>query len=146
MYINYSSFKFFDQFRCQDVHVTGKNYKIGFLFFQSFQYGKIPFLLVRKFLFPSFILPISKAFSPAALIWFLTSSTAAGFTIIIMPMPILKAANISPVSILPAFLIYSNIGGASQLPSLISAPSPSGIILGIFSKNPPPVIWAMPFI
>ena len=36
-------------------------------------------------------------------------------------------------------------GREGQDPFLISTPQPSGKILGIFSTNPPPVIWAIPF-
>ena len=39
----------------------------------------------------------------------------------------------------------SKIGSTSHVPSCILTLVPSGIIRGIFSINPPPVIWLKPF-
>ena len=60
------------------------------------------------------------------------------------PTPQLKVLIIS-LSVTPDFLIHLKISKILILFKLISAHKPLGIILLIFSSNPPPVIFTQAF-
>ena len=57
-------------------------------------------------------------------------------------MPQLNVRNISDGEIFPVLESQEKTTGRSQVFAYRSTPRPSGKIRGIFSVNPPPVIWA----
>ena len=57
----------------------------------------------------------------------------------------LKMLNISRWAIFPYFSRKRNTGRISHVPSSMAMPCPSCRIRGMFSSNPPPVMWLMPW-
>ena len=73
---------------------------------------------------------------------FCASSASSAMT---MPMPMLKMLNISRWAIFPYFSRKRNTGRISHVPSSMAMPCPSCKMRGMFSSNPPPVMWLMPW-
>ena len=81
-----------------------------------------------------------------SIILFLSDSVWDSSQMIIIPIPILKVRNISLSETFPSPCIIPKIGSSGQVPRFISTETPLGRIRGMFSRNPPPVMWARPLI
>ena len=62
-----------------------------------------------------------------------------------MPTPMLKVLNMSRSGMFPLLAMKSKMAGIRREAFSIFAPSPSGMERGMFSYNPPPVIWETPW-
>ncbi len=70
------------------------------------------------------------------------SSTSPGSTTSTIPTPMLNVENMSASDAPAAPRTSSKIGGSGQEPRRMRAPNPGGSARGMFSTNPPPVMWA----
>ena len=61
-----------------------------------------------------------------------------------MPTPMLKVLNISRSGMRPVSCSRRKMGGVRMAAFSIFAVSPTGRHRGMFSKNPPPVMWLTP--